>query len=111
MIITLSNSFNGICVSVYGIVQGGDVSVCDSSNYSPLVWACAHGCLDTSRQLLKLTSRDLPSSDTPDDCVTETGLCLRIACGVGSVDVCQLLIRTSSSVRPGLSCENYMTVT
>ena len=92
----------------------------DSSDYSPLLWACACGHVDIARQLLELKHRGIPSSNgsssqdqsyrAEEDTfpATEGGLCLRTACGVGSLDVCQLLIQTSDSVRPSMY---YVTIT
>ena len=100
----VSYNCHALCMCVN--VQGGSTDVRDSENHSLLFWACACGHVDTVRQLIKLTNRGIPSSSSEDDKdemveipPEEGGQCLRVACGVGSLDVCQLLLQTTPTVR------------
>ena len=92
------------------------MTITDASGYSPTLWTSACGHMDTTKQLLQLTHRDIPSSDdteslaSHDDSMTsshhkedslpasEGGQLLRMTCAVGALDICQLLINTSNSV-------------
>ena len=80
--------------------------------------------MDAARQLIKLTTRSTPNKEASQaECeqgtveeedirADEGGRCLRVACAVGSIDVSQLLLQTSPSVRShdhySQSCDCHM---